>query len=45
MTPGKLSHRRDSNPRPITYEAIALPAELRWLVLRDYNRAIFGFQD
>jgi glutaredoxin 3 len=25
-----LSQRWDSNPRPIAYEAIALPAELRW---------------
>ena len=24
------SHLRESNPKPITYEAIALPIELRW---------------
>ena len=40
------SHRRDSNPRPIAYEAIALPAELRWRVVNpdaaDYTRGEVG---
>ena len=27
---GDWSHRRESNPGPLLYESIALPAELRW---------------
>ena len=37
------SQRRDSNPRPIAYEAIALPAELRWptnVAVEDYTSGL-----
>ncbi len=34
----RLSHQWDSNPRPITYEAIALPTELWWQ--KNYDRII-----
>ena len=29
----KLSHWRDSNPRPADYKSAALPTELQWLIL------------
>ena len=32
-----LSHPRDLNPKPITYEAIALPIELGWHWLKLYQ--------
>jgi D-inositol-3-phosphate glycosyltransferase len=35
-----VSQRGESNPGPIAYEAIALPAELRWLVLTDYTSQV-----
>jgi hypothetical protein len=36
----KLSHLRDSNPRPADYESAALPTELKWLLL--YTK-VMGF--
>ena len=31
-----LSHLGGSNPGPIVYKTIALPAELRWLILLNF---------
>jgi hypothetical protein len=37
----KMSHLRDSNPRPAIYETAALPTELRWLEFYSTKNTIF----